>query len=92
MVKTDENGKASVRAFRGDYKITCSYGGKTRTVELGNTVDGGSTAKFYIGNSIRGVASNKIREKYAPIEFNNMTEAKMELDSISEPYYKECNS
>lgn len=87
-LKTNANGKATVRAFRGDYDITCTYNGKTVTVPLGNTVDGGSSVKFVVGNTISGTASNGIREQKAMIEFKNMTEAKKELDSISEPYYK----
>lgn len=87
-VETDAEGKASIRAFRGDYKITCTYNGKSNTVELGNTVEGGSSVRFIVGNSISAVASNPTRESLKTIEFNNMTEAKMELDSLSKPYYK----
>ncbi len=85
---TDAKGKASVRAFRGDYEITCSYGGKTAAVPLGNTVDGGSSVKFVVGSSISGTASNGVREQLEPIEFNNMSEAKQEYDSLNTPYYK----
>lgn len=92
---TNGNGKAFVRAFRGDYEITCTYDGKTITVPLGNTVEGGSLVKFVVGNTISGTASNGIRAKNSPIEYETMTEAKKEIDSIRSPYYKgvisECN-
>ena len=87
-ITTDAEGKASVRAFRGDYEITCTYNGKTRTIPLGNTVDGGSSVKFVVGDTINATASNGVREQLNTIEFKNMTEAKKELDSITEPYYK----
>jgi len=87
---TDESGRASIRAFRGDYEITCSFNGNTVTVLLGNTVDGGSAVHFVVkaDGSISGVASNGIREKKNPIKFKSMSEAKREYDSIYGACYK----
>ncbi len=88
VVKTDENGRAKVRAYRGDYDITCSYNGKEKTVRLGNTADGASSVSFVVGNTISGSASNPPRAQREPIKFANMTEAKREIDSIAPPVYK----
>ena len=88
-IKTNDSGKASIRAFRGDYDITCAYNGNMVTIPLGNTVDGGSTVAFVVkeDGSIVGVASNGIREKKSTIEYDSMTEAKKEYDSIYGTYY-----
>ncbi len=85
---TNENGRASVRAFRGDYAITLNYDGKTKTVALGNTNDGGSSVAFVIdGAQITAAPSAAPGEKPESIVCATRTEAKREYDAQNEPYY-----
>ena len=85
---TDESGRASVRAFRGDYAITLNYEGSTNTVALGNTTDGGSAVTFVIdGTQITATPSAEPRKKPESIACATRTEAKREYDAQNEPYY-----
>lgn len=87
---TDGDGNAFVRAYRGDYDITCTYEGKTTTVALGNTNDNGSGVVFTVeGNHIKGNSTNPVRTKVTePIEYENMTQAKQAYDAEHRADYK----
>lgn len=87
-VKTDQNGKAVIRGFRGSYNIKCKIGDEEYTVPFKLVKDGENKITFTAAkNGILARVSNKPDAKPAPIEFNDVTSALKDYESKNDAHY-----
>ncbi len=87
-VKTDQNGKAVIRGFRGNYNIKCKVGDKEYVVPFKLVKDGENQIIFTSANNgISARVSNEPDAKPTPIEFNDVISATKDYESKNGAYY-----
>lgn len=87
-VKTDENGKAVIRGFRGTYNIQCKIGDDEYTVPFKLVKEGENKVIFTLAkNGISAQVSNNPDANPEPIEFNDVISAIKDYESKNSAYY-----
>ena len=88
-VKTNGEGKAVIRGFRGDYTVKCSVDGATCSVPFKLTKNGTNEVTFVVsGSQISAQASNAPSGKVSPIEYKDIVDAQKAYEKENAAHYK----